>query len=1085
MAEFPETSSDKFVPLSLNNIYSWIRTELKTGYIFGIPEELFFHPSPDDRFRTKRFGRLLETPVGLAAGPHTQLAPNIISGWLTGARYIELKTIQDLDHIEVTKPCIDMRDEGYNCEWSQELDIEQSFLEYLKAWIMLHLLKHELKIGNSHEEGFIFNMSAGYDLKGIKGEKVTGFLKNMRNSSEYKNPLIDELSKDFPEIKKISVPEKISDNITVSTMHGTPPEEIEKIGKYFIEETRLHTTIKLNPTLLGPEKVRNIINRDLGYDVEIPDSAFEHDINYSDALDLVNNLKKTAEKHNLFFGIKLTNTLESVNAGGVFPGDEKMAYMSGRALHPVSVNIASMFRKDISGGIDISFSAGADAFNIPELISCGLAPVTVSSDILKPGGYGRIKQYLSKLEESFSDPGSGDLTEYAAETIVSGKYKKEGFKDKDTKTGRTLSLFDCIKAPCIDSCGTFQDVPDYLYFTSEKKFGDAFKTVLKTNSFPNTTGMVCDHQCQIKCTRSNYDNPLKIREVKRFLSENYGNSHKLKKPISQKGSGTISIIGAGPSGLSCARHLAEAGFKVKIYEREEKAGGMVNMVIPAFRLGSNALEKDIERISDPEIFPRYKTDIGVEKFRKIREESKYVYISTGAPESIRLEIDGIDSSGVLDPLEFLSEVKSEKKVNLGKKIAVIGGGNTAIDSARTALRTAGKDSEVTILYRRTTKEMPADSAEVISAIEEGVKLIELITPEGVITDTNGNVSGLKCVRTELGDPDKRGRRYPVKIDGSEKDLIFDTIIPAVGQRTSPDLFDKSVLDLKRSGRLYRDKNVLVGGDAGPGSATIINAVGDGKIAAEIMIRESGSIPADSDTVYKKGATSRELRIKKAERQFGQPLKELPPDQRLKEGPVISALTESEAVEESKRCLLCDELCDICVSVCPNRANIPYNCEPVSINIPVYTKRGDLTEIAGEEKFEIVQADQVLNITDLCNQCGNCTTFCPSSGRPFWDKPRIALSTESFKHENNVYQIFYEGETKKIIYKKDSRISSLYQHNGKIYVSSDKITLSFSINEGNVSDIDCEKSSAAVPDFRKYMTMLFLLNNTGELINSSS
>ncbi len=1077
MAEFPGSGSDKFFPLPLKNIYSWIKTELKTGYIFGIPEELFFHPSASDRFRTKRFGRLLETPVGLAAGPHTQMAPNIISGWLTGARYIELKTIQDLDHIEVTKPCIDIRDEGYNCEWSQELDIEQSFLEYLKAWILIHLLKHDLKLGSPGEEGFIFNMSAGYDLKGIKGDKVTGFLEKMRNSSEYKIQLIDELSSGFPGIKNIEIPDLISDNITVSTMHGTPPQETEKIGRYFLEEAGLHTTIKLNPTLLGPDKVRNIINRDLGYSVRIPDSAFEHDIKYSDALNLVNNLKNTAEKHDLFFGIKLTNTLESVNSGDIFPGDEKMAYMSGRALHPVSVNIASMFRKDISDGIDISFSAGADAFNIPELISCGLSPVTVSTDILKPGGYGRIRQYLNILEESLSDPGSGNLAEYAAETIKSGKYKKEGFKNKNTKTVRTLSLFDCIKAPCTDACGTSQDVPTYLFLTSEKKFGDAFKTVLKTNSFPNTTGMVCDHKCQIKCTRSNYDNPLKIREVKRFLSENYGNSPELKKPILEKGTGTISIIGAGPSGLSCARYLNEAGLKVKIYEKEEKPGGMINMVIPSFRLGSSALEKDIERISAPELFTRYKTDIGVKEFRKIRSESEYVYISTGAPESIRLEIHGIDSPGVLDPLQFLADAKSGKEVNVGKKIAVIGGGNTAIDSARTALRTVGKGSEVTILYRRTKKEMPADSSEVISAIEEGVKLVELIAPERVITDINGNASGLKCIRTKLGDPDKNGKRYPVKIDGSETDLIFDTIIPAVGQRISPDLFDKSVLDLKRSGRLYRDKNVLVGGDAGPNTSTIVNAVGDGRTAAEIIIKESGLIPEKGCFKHKKNITPRELRIKKTIRQFGQPLKELPPDQRLKKGPVISVLTESEAVQESKRCLLCDELCDICVSVCPNRANLSYSATPLSIDIPVYGRTEKGIEKIGEERFSISQQNQVLNITDLCNHCGNCTTFCPSSGKPFRDKPRIALSAESFKNEDDVYQIFFDGKEKKIKYKKDSKLSNLYLKNKKIHFNSANISLSFLIKENKIIDIDMNSNFGAIPDFREYITMKFILDNS--------
>ena len=198
-------SSDRFIPLPIGKLYSWIKYELTTDSIFGIPRELFFLPSAKDSFRLKRFGKLLETPVGLAAGPHTQLAQNVISGWLTGARYIELKTIQDLDKIEVTKPCIDMRDEGYNCEWSQELNIDHSFAEYLKAWILIHFLKQELNIGSHEEQGFIFNMSAGYDLSGIKGRKVSGFLEKMRNSAEHKNLLLNELSEHSPDINKLKI----------------------------------------------------------------------------------------------------------------------------------------------------------------------------------------------------------------------------------------------------------------------------------------------------------------------------------------------------------------------------------------------------------------------------------------------------------------------------------------------------------------------------------------------------------------------------------------------------------------------------------------------------------------------------------------------------------------------------------------------------------------------------------------------------------------------------------------------------------------------------------------------------------------
>jgi len=1091
-------NSDRFIPLPISNLYSWIKHELTTDSVFGIPEELFFRPSAKDNFRSSRFGKLLETPVGLAAGPHTQLAQNIISGWLTGARYIELKTIQDLDHIEVTKPCIDMRDEGYNCEWSQELNIDQSFEEYLKAWILIHFLKKKLNIGSSEEQGFIFNMSAGYDLAGIKGGKVSGFLEKMRDSAEYKNLLIEELSEHFPDIYKLKIPNELSDNITVSTMHGTPPEEIEKIGRYFIEEAGLNTTIKLNPTLLGRDKVRKIINQDLEYDVDIPDSAFEHDIEYKDALELVRNLKEVSDKEGLFFGLKLTNTLECINPGDVFPEKENMAYMSGRALHPVSVNIASKFRGDIED-IDISFSAGADAFNIADLLSCNLMPVTVSSDILKPGGYGRIRQYIDKIEEAVSSSEgrtieefiknkSGDnkntsvkaafinLITYAERTISSKEYRKDGFKKKDTKTIRKLDKFDCIKAPCTDSCGTSQDVPGYLYLTSKNKFDEAFETVIETNSFPNTTGMVCDHQCQVKCTRSNYDNPLRIREVKRFLAENYGNMSKRIGDPAKNEAGAVAIIGAGPSGLSCARYLSEAGFRVKIYEKENSSGGMIEKVIPDFRQGNSALNKDISRITNSNIKIQYNKFIGPEVLKRLSKENDFVYISTGAPESIKLDIEGIDSPGVLDPLNFLSEVKSGNKIEIGEKIAVIGGGNTAIDSARTALRVAGRDAEVTILYRRTKKEMPADSAEVISAIEEGINLIELIAPERVILDKKEMVSGLRCFRTRLAKPDKRGRRYPEKIDDSGLDLIFDTIIPAVGQRPEPALFDRGGLDLKRSGRLLRDGNIFAGGDVGPGTSTIVNAVGDGRAAAEIIIRESGIVLENTEKDRDRKTPTKELRLKKAERKFGEPLKELLPEKRLVTGPAISAMTHDEAVAESSRCLLCDELCDICVTVCPNRANISYNGDIFSVNIPLFGKTENGIEVIGKENFSIKQQNQVLNITDLCNHCGNCTTFCPTSGKPFMDKPRIAISEESFNNDNDLYLILIENNIKRIIHKKDFGKTSFYTENGFSHYSSENITLSFKMGGKDISEIKIKHNNGVLPDFKNIMTLKYLLDN---------
>ena len=381
-------SSDKFWPCDIETLLKWVLEEEKHGQIFGIRKELFFVPQETDPFRMRRYGQLLETPLGVAAGPHTQLSQNLISAWLTGARYLELKTVQVLDEIEVTKPCIDMTDEGYNCEWSQELKLEQSFHEYLNAWIMLHILKDKFGWGSPGERGFIFNMSVGYNMEGILKPTVQRFLDKMQKCPDEKAEKIERLARFYPRVKTLDIADCICDNLTISTMHGCPPEEVEKIGRYFVEERKLNTTIKLNPTLLGSEGVRDILNNKLGFETQVPNLAFEHDLKYPDGVALIRSLLDSAKKSGVTFNIKLTNTLETSNQEQNLPKNEQMVYMSGRALHPISINVAARLQKEFKGALEISFSAGTDCFNFAEVLACNLKPVTVCSDILKPGGYG-------------------------------------------------------------------------------------------------------------------------------------------------------------------------------------------------------------------------------------------------------------------------------------------------------------------------------------------------------------------------------------------------------------------------------------------------------------------------------------------------------------------------------------------------------------------------------------------------------------------------------------------------------------------------------------------------------------------------
>jgi putative selenate reductase len=226
---------------------------------------------------------------------------------------------------------------------------------------------------------------------------VQWFFDKMYNCKDELEEKIEKLVPLYPAIKNLNIPHHISDNITLSTMHGCPPDEIEKIGKYLIEERKLQTAIKLNPTLLGPEKVRYILNDKLGYNIIVPDEAFEHDLKYDEAVKMIKSLTKIAEDNNVQLGFKLTNTLESLNTTHWLPKDEKMVYTSGRALHPISINLAAKLQSNFNGELDLSFSAGVDAFNVSDTLACDLTPITVCSDLLKPGGYLRLTQYLEEI----------------------------------------------------------------------------------------------------------------------------------------------------------------------------------------------------------------------------------------------------------------------------------------------------------------------------------------------------------------------------------------------------------------------------------------------------------------------------------------------------------------------------------------------------------------------------------------------------------------------------------------------------------------------------------------------------------------
>ena len=398
-------------PIPFKDLMDWALEEYKNeGSIFGIKKEKFYKNESGKMLKTV-FGDEISSAVGPAAGPQSQLAQNILASYLAGARFIELKTVQKLDGVDiqkaVAKPCINSEDECYNCEWSTELTVKEAYNEYVKAYFAIIALAKELNI--SDKKDFAYNMSVGYDLEGIKSEKIDTYIENLRNAKEtevfkecklYLEENIDKFSKfDKKDLEKIST--NICDSITLSTLHGCPAEEIEKIASYLIDEKKISTFIKCNPTMLGYEYARKTLD-DMGFDyISFTDFHFKDDLQYEDAVVMIERLLDLAKKNDLAFGVKLTNTFPVDVKRNELPAEEM--YMSGRALLPLTISMAAMLSEKFDGKLPMSYSGGADARNIKEIFEALGQPITVATTILKPGGYLRFNQLAKETEDLLSD----------------------------------------------------------------------------------------------------------------------------------------------------------------------------------------------------------------------------------------------------------------------------------------------------------------------------------------------------------------------------------------------------------------------------------------------------------------------------------------------------------------------------------------------------------------------------------------------------------------------------------------------------------------------------------------------------------
>ena len=998
--------SDQMTPIPLNQLFEWMVTEFKNEKtIFGIPQSNFFYKK--DNSHVTIFEDKLELPLGPAAGPHTQLTQNIIASYLVGGRFFELKTVQILDELKVDKPCIDAQDEGYNVEWSQELKLEQSYDEYLKAWFLLPILKEIFGFSESEERGFVFNMSVGYNLEGIKTERMDKFIEDLKNSANnelftlYKEELIkkfkdekvrqtlkESIGREINFDRLISnlhnLSPNISQSVTLSTMHGCPPEEIEAIAKYLIKEKGLHTYVKLNPTLLGYEKVTSILHQ-LGFHyIELDRASFEHDISFADAVPMLKRLQGFAKEQKRDFGVKLSNTLGVKNKKKVLDGDDM--YMSGRSLFPLTMNVAKLLAEEFKGALNMSFSGGATINNVQEIIDTGITPVTLVTDLLKPGGYERLFQMAEKIEKNNSFDKKVDVEKIrslADNSLIEMNYKKEKREITTVKIPTKLELFDCYVAPCEEACPIHQDVAAYVRLVEEGKYNEAFEVIVSKNPLPFITGYICDHQCQTKCTRWDYDDPIKIREMKKIAAQfGYDNYFEKIASADKLGESKAAVVGAGPAGLACAFFLAKAGLDVTIFEKSTRAGGTVQNVIPDFRLPQTAIDADIEFIKKHGVKFQFGTD---EKFsiEKLKTEGyKYIFIGIGATKSNPIQLEG-ENENILNAIEFLWHYNNKEKIVLGKNVAVIGGGNSAMDASRASKRIAGVEN-VYIVYRRTKEFMPADKEELDAALEDNVIFKELLLP----ISHDGKI--LKCHKMKLGEAGKDGRRSVTPIENEFIDLEIDNIISAIGESVDYDILADNNITFDQRKNILIDKvshettleNVFIGGDAYRGPSTVIESIADGKKAAEaILKKEKAALAAPTNFSH----LFDNLIL------FG--------DVNAKKG-IVEGINKDHQ-HEASRCLSCSFICNKCVDVCPNRANVTI-------------------KIGGFK-----DAFQILHIDGMCNDCGNCETFCPHIGAPYKDKITLFWSEKEMRESKNdgFYLLKYHG-TAFFLVKKNASISEI-------------------------------------------------------------
>ncbi|MFC1513560.1 NAD(P)-binding protein [candidate division KSB1 bacterium] len=482
--------------------------------------------------------------------------------------------------------------------------------------------------------------------------------------------------------------------------------------------------------------------------------------------------------------------------------------------------------------------------------------------------------------------------------------------------------------PCAEGCPAHVPVREILAEVLNQEFGSAAELLVEANPFPSITGRVCHHPCQQRCLRGDFDDSLEIRAIERFLADFINMSFRIPELISSEQK-RIAVVGSGPSGLACAYFLRLKGYDITVFESRSHIGGMLYAGIPPYRLPEDVLNKEIERLKNLGI--KFKTNVKVTK-KYILDELKdfdAVFLGIGAHKSMGLDLTVKKNELVLSGLDFLSGYESYKRKFNNKMVAVIGGGNTAMDAARTALRFG---ADVKVIYRRTRDEMPAIPEEVEGALEEGCDLKFLTAP--VRSEYNKGLIDLYCVKMELGEPDESGRRRPVPKTGSEFKLFFDYVITAIGEIPDSEHFEgivalnKSDISINRSGQTS-EPYIFAGGDAAGFERTVIDAIESGKNAAKSMISYFKGKKLPEPKVKNSAIEFEDINTNYFDQKDAVSIGSIPPAERKTGfGEIIEGLNESDVICEAERCFSCGvcTYCDNCIIFCPDYAVVPAENE---------------------------------------------------------------------------------------------------------------------------------------------------------------